>query len=229
MNEGKDSWHPTWDAVAMKVSRTETKFATMPRSAVPLTVGTKRTRDVSVCIICLSVAAAVAPRSMVVLGQHACGLVQGDTGSYRLRVAGLFAILGGSAVMIMLPLVLKQRFQSLLHLGSAFACGIVLATAFVHILPDAGDPRVSRCPWVSGARTWHTPAPALTSIRLCTADAAMSSPCLGFSQTYPWASTFAGAAVLLMLTVENLTRPILFRSVLGSLHAACRKKSKHEL
>ena len=42
-------------------------------------------------------------------------------------------------------------------------------------------------------------------------DAAMSSPCLGFSQTYPWASTFAGASVLFILTVESLCRPVLFR------------------
>ena len=81
---------------------------------------------------------------MVVLGTQHCGGSLGDTGSYKLRVAGLFAIMGGSAIMIALPLLLKERCKWLLQLGTAFACGIVLATAFVHILPDAGR-RACRC------------------------------------------------------------------------------------
>ena len=62
----------------------------------------------------------------------------GPRSSVALRVGGLFAILGGSAFLTLLPLLTRGKFQTFNYLGSVFAAGIILATAFVHILPDAG-------------------------------------------------------------------------------------------
>lgn len=75
---------------------------------------------------------------MVVLGQEDCARIVGDSGSFTLRIAGLFAILAGSAVMTFLPLVLRRGFDTALLLGSCFATGVILSTAFNHMLPDAG-------------------------------------------------------------------------------------------
>ncbi len=75
---------------------------------------------------------------MVVLGKdNACAEVAGDTGSFSLRIGGLFAIMFGSAILTFLPVVARNRCQLLLQLGSCFATGVVLATAFVHMIPDA--------------------------------------------------------------------------------------------
>lgn len=74
---------------------------------------------------------------MVVLGKDVCVEKVGATGSYSLRVGGLFAILFGSAILTFLPIAARNRCQLLLQLGSCFATGVVLATAFVHMIPDA--------------------------------------------------------------------------------------------
>mmetsp|Transcript_19033 Transcript_19033/g.57508 ORF Transcript_19033/g.57508 Transcript_19033/m.57508 type:complete len:326 (-) Transcript_19033:773-1750(-) len=119
---------------------------------------------------------------MVVLGQDpaTCAQVVGSTGSFALRVGGLFAILGGSAVLTFLPLIARNRCQLLLHLGSCFATGVVLATAFVHMLPDAA--------------------------------AAMSSPCLGLSSSYPWSSTIAGFVVIIACVIENTLKGFMLKN-----------------
>jgi hypothetical protein len=76
---------------------------------------------------------------MVVLGQENCAQSVGDSGSFTLRIAGLFAILGGSAVMTFLPLILRRGCDTALLLGACFASGVILSTAFNHMLPDAGS------------------------------------------------------------------------------------------
>ena len=80
---------------------------------------------------------------MVVLNQNPstgiCDTVlSSQHASVALRVGGLFAILGGSAVLTFLPLIIRGRFEKFNYLGSVFAAGVILATAFAHILPDAG-------------------------------------------------------------------------------------------
>lgn len=74
---------------------------------------------------------------MVVLGQEACGQVAGNGGSYGLRVGGLFAIMFGSAILAFAPLVLRGRFATGFRIAACFATGVILATAFVHMIPDA--------------------------------------------------------------------------------------------
>ena len=87
---------------------------------------------------------------MVVLGKDVCAEAVGATGSYSLRVGGLFAILFGSAILTFLPIAARNRCQLLLQLGSCFATGVVLATAFVHMIPDA-----SMYPVFSALRSDH--------------------------------------------------------------------------
>ena len=40
----------------------------------------------------------------------------------------------------------------------------------------------------------------------CNVDAAFRSPCLGFSETFPWAFVFAGASLIMLLVVENTAK-----------------------
>lgn len=85
---------------------------------------------------------------MVVLGQEACGQVAGNGGSFGLRVGGLFAIMFGSAILAFAPLVLRGRFATGFRIAACFATGVILATAFVHMIPDACErlPPCSRPP-----------------------------------------------------------------------------------
>ena len=52
--------------------------------------------------------------------------------------------MGGSAFLTLLPLLTRGKFQTFNYLGSVFAAGIILATAFVHILPDAGASQIQQ-------------------------------------------------------------------------------------
>lgn len=57
-----------------------------------------------------------------------------------LRVVGLFAILVASAVGVWLPWFTRAKGLELAtFFGTVFAAGVVLATGFVHILPDGGE------------------------------------------------------------------------------------------
>lgn len=69
-----------------------------------------------------------------------CLLTDGDdNGAQTIRIVGLFVILVASALGVWLPWFTKARgLQSVTFFGTVFAAGIILATAFVHILPDGG-------------------------------------------------------------------------------------------
>ena len=127
----------------------------------------------------------------------------GPRSSVALRVGGLFAILGGSAFLTLLPLLTRGKFQTFNYLGSVFAAGIILATAFVHILPDAGG----------FMQSTETVCQQVHSMSIyIRADAAMANPCLGFSTNYPWAHALAGASLILLLFVENTVKQQMLRS-----------------
>ncbi len=121
-----------------------------------------------------------ASSSAATLGD-ACGLdANSDSNSaLGLRIAALFAILVASTIGGLLPLLSKNRLKFGFFLGKVFAAGVVTATGFVHILPDAVD--------------------------------ALSNPCLGFSESYPWAYTFAGGAALFTFTLEYFLHRLFYR------------------
>ena len=72
-----------------------------------------------------------------------------------IRLAGLFAILATSALGGFLPLVLKSRnLSASFFLGTCFAAGVVLATGFVHVLPDAVSSLTDPCLGFSSEYPW---------------------------------------------------------------------------
>ena len=72
-----------------------------------------------------------------------------------LRVGALFAILGTSAIGGFLPLLLKFRnLNALFFLGTCFAAGVVLATAFCHVLPDSVSALTDPCLGFSSEYPW---------------------------------------------------------------------------
>lgn len=171
------------------------------------------------------------PSSMVVLGDESCAESVGDTGSFALRIGGLFAILGGSAILTFLPLLLRRKFDTALLLGACFASGVILSTAFNHILPDAGSPTECKfsCPLI--LCSCSVPDIQQAQRNSCRADAAMSSPCLGVGDGYPWSFVIAGGAVIVSLIVENTLKGVMLRCLSLQKVAGCEcpadKVSQH--
>ncbi|CAL8469946.1 g9488 [Coccomyxa elongata] len=72
--------------------------------------------------------------------------VSSDAFVTQLRIGGLFIILVASAVGAFLPLLSgDNRLPKVYVLGQAFAAGVVLATGFVHVLPDANTALSNPC------------------------------------------------------------------------------------
>lgn len=76
----------------------------------------------------------------------------------RYKLAGLGAILGAGGVGVALPLVGRQLAvlspdNDVFFMIKAFAAGVILATGFIHILPDAFDSLTSSC---LPAATWRS-------------------------------------------------------------------------
>ncbi|KAL2936082.1 Zinc transporter 3, partial [Bienertia sinuspersici] len=69
----------------------------------------------------------------------------------RYKIAALFAILGSSAVEVFLPIAgknipaLRPERGAFFFLVKGFAAGVILCTAFIHILPEAYDSLNSPC------------------------------------------------------------------------------------
>ncbi|BDA43961.1 Fe(2+) transport protein 1 [Coccomyxa sp. Obi] len=64
----------------------------------------------------------------------------------QLRVGGLFVILVASAIGAFIPLLSRNnRLPKVFVLGQTFAAGVVLATGFVHVLPDADTALSNPC------------------------------------------------------------------------------------
>ncbi|KAL2928445.1 Zinc transporter 3 [Bienertia sinuspersici] len=68
----------------------------------------------------------------------------------RYKIAALFAILGSSAVGVFLPIASKnipalRPERGAFFLVKGFAAGVILCTAFIHILPEAYDNLNSPC------------------------------------------------------------------------------------
>lgn len=71
-----------------------------------------------------------------------------------LRIAALFAILAASTIGGLLPLLSRNKFKFGFFLGKVFAAGVVTATGFVHILPDAVDALSNPCLGFSSSYPW---------------------------------------------------------------------------
>ena len=82
------------------------------------------------------------------------GPVGNTDSALGLRVAALFAILAASTLGALLPLLSKNRLRFEFFLGKVFAAGVVTATGFVHILPDAVDALSNPCLGFSTTYPW---------------------------------------------------------------------------
>ncbi|CEP15951.1 hypothetical protein [Parasitella parasitica] len=85
--------------------------------------------------------------------QDACALIPLEDYNMGLRVGSIFIILGTSALGTYLPIILHRISPYkpgdirdwLLTVGKFFGTGVILATAFVHMLPDAFENFSSPC------------------------------------------------------------------------------------
>ncbi|KAI3989308.1 hypothetical protein MKX01_004857 [Papaver californicum] len=80
-----------------------------------------------------------------------------DSDAFALKMIAIVAILISGAAGIALPLIGKERKflrtdSNLFFAAKAFAAGVILATGFVHILPDATEALTNTClpetPWL---------------------------------------------------------------------------------
>lgn len=76
------------------------------------------------------------------------------TAALAYRIGGLFGILLASAIGFSLPVICKGRFASAFFLFRTYAAGVVLATGFVHVLPDAADTLSNPCLHFSTSFPW---------------------------------------------------------------------------
>ncbi|KAA8547498.1 hypothetical protein F0562_003927 [Nyssa sinensis] len=89
----------------------------------------------------------------LVMGKCPCELEEGDNNKHealKYKVAAIASILLGCAIGVCIPMLGKiipalQPDKDLFFVIKAFAAGVILATGFVHVLPDAFELLTSPC------------------------------------------------------------------------------------
>ena len=95
----------------------------------------------------------------VVLGKCTCDEDGGDRDkkkALRYKIAAIISILVGGGIGVLIPILGKtipalRPEKNIFFIIKAFAAGVILATGFIHVLPDAFDSLTSPClnehPW----------------------------------------------------------------------------------
>ncbi|KAA8547486.1 hypothetical protein F0562_003650 [Nyssa sinensis] len=89
----------------------------------------------------------------LVMGECTCELEEGDNNKHealKYKGAAIASILVACAIGVCIPMLGKiipalQPDKDLFFVIKAFAAGVILATGFVHVLPDAFDHLTSPC------------------------------------------------------------------------------------
>ncbi|ORY27748.1 putative low-affinity zinc ion transporter [Naematelia encephala] len=98
---------------------------------------------------------------MAQVGQDECSISNSDS-HFHLRIGAIFIILVTSLIGAIAPILLRQSSfvpKAVFDFAKFFGSGVIIATAFIHLLAPAWDELTSSC--LSGAWTEYPWAPAI--------------------------------------------------------------------